>query len=106
MRDDAAYRPLFRDAFPGEQDPVTLTNVVHVISTFVRTLVSFESPYDRFFRGDEAALGDEARRGLDLFRSNEFKCARLQIRPISARCARSRAGLRIAQARVSPLRKP
>ena len=76
VRDDAAYRPLFRDAFPGEQDPITLTNVVRAISTFVRTLLSFESPYDQFLRGDRQALSESARRGMDLFRSTEFKCAR------------------------------
>jgi cytochrome c peroxidase len=76
LRDDVAYGPLFRHAFPGEQDPVTLTNVVRAISTFVRTLVSFESPYDRFLRGDAAALGEDARRGMTLFRSNQLKCTR------------------------------
>jgi len=49
---------------------------VRAISTFVRTLVSFEAPYDRFLRGDKAALTDDAQRGMTLFRSNELKCAR------------------------------
>jgi len=76
LRGDARYNALFRAAFPEETDPVSLRNVVRAISTFVRTLVSFEAPYDRFLRGDKAALTDDAQRGMTLFRSNELKCAR------------------------------
>ena len=76
LRGDTRYGALFRAAFPQETDPVSLRNVVRAISTFVRTLVSFEAPYDRFLRGDKAALTDDAQRGMTLFRSNELKCAR------------------------------
>jgi cytochrome c peroxidase len=76
LRGDARYAALFGAAFPGEAGPVSLRNVVRAISTFVRTLISFDSPYDRFLRGDKTALGDDERRGLALFRSKELKCAR------------------------------
>jgi cytochrome c peroxidase len=76
LRADDRYPALFRAAFPQDAEPVSLTNVVRAISTFVRTLVSFESPYDRYLRGDESALGEEARRGQALFRSDALKCGR------------------------------
>ena len=40
------------------------------IATFVRTLLSANSAFDRFEHGDTQALAAPAKRGLDLFRSN------------------------------------
>ena len=74
LRGDSRYATLFRAVFPGEPEPVSLRNIVRAISTFVRTLISFDSPYDRFLRGDP--LSEPAQRGLALFRSTELKCAR------------------------------
>jgi len=34
-----------------------------------RTLVTVDSPFDRFLRGDKTAISDEARRGYELFQS-------------------------------------
>jgi cytochrome c peroxidase len=45
------------------------------MATFERTLVSGDSPYDRFTRGDAAALSDAAKRGEALFRSDRLKCS-------------------------------
>jgi len=68
IRTDAAYRPLFPKAFPGEKDPYLIANVAKAIASFVRTIVSRGSPYDRFhFDGDADAIGEAAKRGEVLF---------------------------------------
>lgn len=65
---DAAYRAEFEKAFgPG---PITYEKVGQAIASFERTLVSGNSPFDRYFYGgDKSALGPAAIRGLDVFRN-------------------------------------
>jgi cytochrome c peroxidase len=75
FRADAVYATLFPRAFPKERDPFTPDRVVSAIAAFERTLISADSPYDRYnFRGDELALSEQARRGLELFNSERFEC--------------------------------
>ncbi len=64
---------MFEAAFPGE--PISVTHVVRAIASFERTLMSFDSPFDRWFYGhDESAVSDSVRRGFDLFNTNELEC--------------------------------
>lgn len=72
---DPAYPELFREAYPGEADPISVGNVVRAIASFERTLISGDSPFDRYvYQGDDDALSESARRGLALFESNELEC--------------------------------
>jgi cytochrome c peroxidase len=48
--------------------PVTIECVSKAIAAFERTLLSGNSPYDRFAAGDSHALTEAANRGLALFR--------------------------------------
>ena len=62
----AGYRKLFMKVF-GED--VTIGNVGKAIASFQRTILSGNSPADRFDQGQEAgAISAEAQRGLLLFR--------------------------------------
>ena len=65
---DAAYRTEFEKAFgPG---PVTYEKVGQAIASFERTVISGNSPFDRYFYGDDkSALSPRARRGLEVFRN-------------------------------------
>ncbi len=60
------YRPLFAEAFKGEEDPVQYKNVGIAIGAFERTLIT-PSRFDDFLRGDENALNDAEKRGLQKF---------------------------------------
>ncbi len=65
---DEVYQPLFREAFPQEKNPYTISNVTRAIAAFERTITSANSPYDRFHRnGDQSAISDSAKRGEVLF---------------------------------------
>jgi cytochrome c peroxidase len=58
------YWKMFADAYPGEADPFTLANVTKAIASFERTILSGDSPYDRYRRGDDPnAITDSAKRG-------------------------------------------
>jgi cytochrome c peroxidase len=66
----------FRAAFPEDDEPVALANVVRAIAAFERTLVSGDSPLDRYlYRDNRAALSAAARRGMTLFFSDRLRCA-------------------------------
>jgi len=67
---------LFRAAFPEDDEPVTLANVVRAIAAFERTLISGDSPLDRYlYRDDRSAMSSTALRGLKLFFSDRARCA-------------------------------
>lgn len=81
----AAFRKLFRDAFPEEaaqapgctpQSPPTPgscdllindTTVLRATATFMRTIVTRNTPFDHFLAGDNSALTESQRRGARLF---------------------------------------
>jgi cytochrome c peroxidase len=67
---------LFGAAFPEDADPVTLANVVRAIAAFERTLISGDSPLDRYlYRDDRSAMSAPAIRGMKLFFSDRLRCA-------------------------------
>lgn len=68
------YKFLFETAFPHESDPVTIDNVAKAISTFERTIVSGEAPFDRWVKGDENAISSRAKQGFLLF-NTKANCA-------------------------------
>jgi cytochrome c peroxidase len=75
LRADARYGSLFREAFPGEDDPFTLGNLTRALASFQRTLISGTSPYDRFKNGRQPdAISDAAKRGEALFFSDRLEC--------------------------------
>jgi cytochrome c peroxidase len=77
FRDDGPYRRLFRRAFPGDENPVSMRNVVRALASFERTLISGNSPYDRWAHGGEAdALDPDERAGARLFFSQRLSCFR------------------------------
>jgi len=72
---DDDYVALFRAAFSDPKGTPTLDRITKAIATFQRTLVSFDSPYDRFFYKRElTALSPEALRGFELFASERLEC--------------------------------
>lgn len=59
------YGPYFKAAFGDEK--VDIDRVVKAIATFERTVLTGNSPYDRWQAGDKAAMSAAAVRGHDLF---------------------------------------
>jgi cytochrome c peroxidase len=54
--------------------PVTKDGVAKAIAAFERTVLSGNSPYDRYKAGDESALNESQKRGLALFDDNCATC--------------------------------
>jgi cytochrome c peroxidase len=74
LRADPQYRELLPKSFPGDTDPYSILNVVRAIASFVRSIVSFDSPYDRYLRGDSTAMTASEQRGMSLFFSERLEC--------------------------------
>jgi cytochrome c peroxidase len=75
IKADNTYQLLFADAFPRDKEPVSKESLVNAIASFVRSIISGGSPYDRYqYEGDNAALSDSAKRGMDMFFSERLEC--------------------------------
>ena len=61
------YGELFKNAFPGDSDPITFDNVASAIEVFEATLLTPNSRFDQFLRGDSNALTDIEKKGLKVF---------------------------------------
>ncbi|MBY6243456.1 cytochrome-c peroxidase [Methylosinus sp. Sm6] len=68
VRSDDFYVDLFKRAFGKTGDAITMEEVKKAIASYERTLVSGDSPFDRWrFRKEENAISADAKRGFDLF---------------------------------------
>lgn len=65
------YVKQFRRVFP--KSGITLDTVAAAIAAYERTLVSINSPFDRFIKGDRNAISDNQKAGWAVFRG-KAKC--------------------------------
>ncbi|MCS7207941.1 MAG: right-handed parallel beta-helix repeat-containing protein, partial [Fimbriimonadales bacterium] len=69
------YRALFDQAFGSKDgEAITFRNITYALAAFQRTLVSFNSRFDRYAAGDGSALTLQEKRGLKLFLSPKTRC--------------------------------
>jgi cytochrome c peroxidase len=66
LRAIPGYRAMFEKAFPGEAEPVTAANWGKAIGAYERVLLT-PAPFDKYLAGDSAALGAQAKQGLEQF---------------------------------------
>jgi cytochrome c peroxidase len=62
------YKRAFMSAMGGEATP---DNIVQALATFVRTIRSEDSAWDKYEKGDKTAVSDEVRAGFEIFRGAE-----------------------------------
>lgn len=60
------YRTQFQQVFGQEATP---ENVPKALACFMRTIISRDTPFDRWQRGDESAVSDAAKRGHEIFKT-------------------------------------
>lgn len=74
VRTDPEYAAAFKQVFGKSGEDITQKEVGQAIAAFERTIISGDSPFDRwYFGGDESAMSEAAVRGFDLFR-NKARC--------------------------------
>jgi cytochrome c peroxidase len=64
----AGYSSQFQTVF-GE--PATQDNVPKALATFMRTIISDDTPWDRWRKGDSAAVSPGVKRGFDVFKKSK-----------------------------------
>ena len=62
------YKVFFDRAFEDESE-ITMDNAAKAIAAYERTLITPNSPFDRYVKGDETALNEQQVRGMDAFAS-------------------------------------
>jgi cytochrome c peroxidase len=72
VRSISGYAPLFERAYPTEG--ITAAAIAKAIASFERTVVSADSPFDRWQQGDENAVSESAKRGFALF-TGKARCS-------------------------------
>lgn len=69
VRTDPEYNAAFKKVFGKTGSEITMDEVKKAIASFERTIVSGNSPFDRYlFGGDEKAMSQAAVRGLEIYR--------------------------------------
>ncbi len=71
LAQDPTYVDAFQDAYGTEPIPGSLTKAV---ASFMRTIVSGDSRYDRYQHGDRAALDDSEKRGMAIVTGERGEC--------------------------------
>lgn len=72
LQADHRYRKMFNEVFSGQ---ITIANITKAIAAFQRTILSGDSPYDQYRRGDDPnAISESAKRGESLFFSERLEC--------------------------------
>jgi cytochrome c peroxidase len=77
-----AYPQLFSQAFPDSGDPLIIDNIATALSAFQSSLISLNSPYDRYAHGDANALSSAELEGLNVFRSFVARCSQCHTPPL------------------------
>jgi len=60
------YKVLFAKAYPKEG--ITKDTIAKALASFERTVVSTESPFDKYAKGDKNAISEDAKKGFALFK--------------------------------------
>jgi len=72
---DPTYQRLFAEAYPADTPQVSLATITKALAAFQRTLISGNSPYDRYlYQGQSGAISASAKRGEELFFSETQEC--------------------------------
>ena len=73
---DKHYVEAFAQVYP---DGITQANITDAIEEFEMTLLTPNSPFDKYLRGDNNAISAEAKQGYELFK--EYGCATCHVGP-------------------------
>ena len=76
LEKDKNYVEAFAQVYP---DGITQANITDAIEEFEMTLLTPNSPFDKYLRGDNNAISAEAKQGYELFK--EYGCATCHVGP-------------------------
>jgi cytochrome c peroxidase len=60
------YVSAFKKAFPKEKNPITIDTMAKAIASYERTLITPNSPFDKYMKGNKKAMNAQEIRGMKL----------------------------------------
>ena len=71
---DELYQKLFKQAYPDSTNPITIRRIMLAITSFTRTLITSNSPFDQYVYQEKDVLSESSIRGMQLFTSERTRC--------------------------------
>ncbi len=82
LSESSGYKKLFADCFPSYvENPVNKHTLAFAISAYVSSLISINSPFDKYARGESKTLPDNVKRGFNLF-MGKAACGTCHFAPV------------------------
>ncbi len=78
---DATYLALFRKAFPDMGDSIQPQHLQNALASYERSLVSFQSRFDQYMRGDDTQMNMAEKQGFNLF-MGKARCGTCHFMPL------------------------
>jgi len=79
---NAGYRKLFADAFPkNNRTGIDTLEIMNALGAYERSLVSLNSRFDQYMRGNKAAMNQQEINGFNLF-MGKARCATCHYMPL------------------------
>jgi cytochrome c peroxidase len=79
VRKDPEYKKAFYEVFGKKGKEITMREVTLAIASFERTVISGDSPFDRYyFGGEDDALTEQQKRGFEVF-INQGRCVSCHV---------------------------
>lgn len=81
LKKNLHYAKMFAEAYPEAFDPISEYNIANAISSYVRSLVTMNSKFDKYMRGDKTKLSKNEKNGFNLY-MGKAKCGTCHFIPL------------------------
>jgi cytochrome c peroxidase len=81
LAQSAEYRNLFKNAFSNDKNPLSIINIERAMGSYLRSLATFDSDFDRYMRNEKATIDPSVERGFNLF-MGKAKCGTCHFAPV------------------------
>jgi cytochrome c peroxidase len=81
LQKDTDYFKRFKAAFPTMENTIKPRYITMAVASYIRSLAPFNSPFDKYMRGDDKQLTTEQVNGFNLF-MGKAKCATCHFMPL------------------------
>ena len=82
LNQQPAYIELFAKAFDQQAEEINVAHLYTALAAFESSLISLNSRYDQYAHGYHAALNEQEKEGMNLFRSFVARCAECHTPPL------------------------
>jgi cytochrome c peroxidase len=81
LKADKQFLAMFKKAFPDLKDSIQPKHITNALASYERSLMSFDSRFDKYMRGDKTMLNASEMKGFNLF-LGKAKCGICHFTPL------------------------